>query len=170
MKSPARIALWMMGTMFAVIVSLPFIGLLDLAIGTRGTEKTREIPAEELSHRLKHLSPNIRVADGFEASSYDGWHGDGGSITIYHIDPSGTDELIAGLKLFFEEKRKEWPQHYDYEWSEASRPNLSVAGRLIPKKFQPGPGIYTIARQINGYGTVSIERQAGYICFADARM
>lgn len=118
---------------------------------------------------MKHLNPGIRVMAGFEASKYGGWHGDGGSIDIYLVEPSGTDELIAGLKRFHEEKQKEWPKDYDYEWSESSRPDLNSLDHLIPEKFQPSPGVYVIGRERNGNHVISIEKQQGYVCFASSR-
>lgn len=169
MKRPIKIAIWSVATIFALGLTLWVLLLWNLSSGSGSTVERRELSAEELAQSMKHLAPSIRVISGFEASSYGGWHGDGGSIDIYHVEPSGTDELIAGLKRFHEEKRKEWPEDYDYEWSESSRPDLSSLDRLVPAKFQPGPGVYMIGRLRNGSHTISIERQTGYVCFASSR-
>ncbi len=169
MKRPIKIAIWSVATIFALGLTLWVILLWNLSSGSGSTVETRELSAEELAQSMKYLAPSIRVISGFEASSYGGWHGDGGSIDIYHVEPSGTDELIAGLKRFHAEKRKEWPEDYDYEWSESSRPDLSSLDRIVPAKFQPGPGVYVIGRLRYGSHTISIERQTGYVCFASSR-
>jgi|GEM_PF-6948083 len=169
MKRPIKIAIWSVAGITALALSLWLLLLWNLTRDSGSTVETRELSSDELSQSMKHLNPSIMVIDGFEASSYGGWHGDGGSVDIYHVTPSGTDGLIAGLKRFHEEKRKEWPQDYDYEWSESTRPDLSSLEHLIPEKFQPGPGVYVIGRLRNGNHTISIERQKGYVCFANSR-
>jgi hypothetical protein len=137
--------------------------------GTESTVEKRELSGSELSVSLKHLNSDIHVIAGFTASSYDGFHGDGGSVDIYLIDPSGADELIAGLKRFHEAKQKEWPGQYIYDWSESSRPDLSLLYDIIPGRFQAKSGVYVIGRDRNGSHTISIERQKGYVCFASSR-
>jgi len=169
MKRPVRIVLWSGATVLAVGLSLWLLLIWNAFRGADSTVETRELSAGELSQSLRHLNPDIRVVAGFEAASYGGWHGDGGSLAIFHVEPSGTGELIAGLKRFHEEKRKEWPDDYDYEWSEASRPDLSSLEHLIPESFQPGPGVYVIGRARNGNHTISIGRENGYVCFASSR-
>jgi hypothetical protein len=169
MKRPIKIAIWSVATLS--VIGLALWGLLfwSLSSGSDSTVEQRELSADELSQSMKHLNPNIRVIAGFTASSYGGWHGDGGSVDIYIVDPSGTDELIAGLKSYHESKRKEWPEDYHYEWSESSIPDLSSLDDLIPKRFQPDSGVYVIGRDRNRTHTISIERQKGYVCFASSR-
>lgn len=169
MKRPVKIAIWSVATLFVIGLTLWGFLLLSLSSGSAPTVERRKLSTSELSQSMKHLNPNIRVLAGFTASSYGGLHGDGGSVDIYLVDPSGTDELIAGLKRFHEAKRKEWPWHYDYEWSESSRPDLSSLDDLIPKRFQPDSGVYVIGRNRNRTHTISIERQKGYVCFASSR-
>jgi hypothetical protein len=169
MKRPVKIAIWSVATFAAVGFALWVILLWGLRSGSGSTVEKHELSAGELSQSMRHLNPGIRVIAGFTASSYGGWHGDGGSVEIYLVDPSGADELIAGLKRFHEAKRKEWPEHYNYEWSESSRPDLSSLDDLIPKRFQPESGVYVIGRDRNGDHTISIERQKGYVCFASSR-
>ena len=169
MKRPVKIAIWSATTLSVIGLALWGILLWSLSSGSSSTVEQRELPASELSQSLKHLNPNIGVIAGYTASSYGGWHGDGGSVDIYLVDPSDTDELIAGLKRFHESKRKDWPEHYDYEWSESARPDLSSLDDLIPVKFQPQPGVYVIGRDRNRTHTISIERQKGYVCFASSR-
>jgi hypothetical protein len=170
MSRPIKIAIWSIAAIFFLGLSLWFLSLWTLTRDSESIVETREFSAEELSQSMKHLDPSIRVIDGFEASSHGGWHGDGGSVVIYHVAPNGTDGLIAGLKRFHEEKRKEWPQDHDYEWSESTQPDLSSLESLIPERFQPGPGVYLIGRLRNGSHTISIERQKGYVCFANSRL
>jgi hypothetical protein len=169
MKRPVKIAIWRVATVSAVGLALVVILLWNSRAGLGSTVEKRELSPGELSQSLKHLNPDIRVIAGFRASSYDGWHGDGGSVDIYLVAPSGTDELIAGLRRFHEAKRKKWPEHYNYEWSESSRPDLSSLDDLIPERFRPESGVYVIGRDRNGNNTISIERQKGYVCFASSR-
>ena len=169
MKRPVKIAIWSVATLFVIGLTLWGILLWSLSSGSGSNVEKRELSTSELSQSMKHLNPNILVLAGFTASSYGGWHGDGGSVDIYLVDPTGTDELIAGLKRFHEAKRKEWPEHYDYEWSESSRPDLSSLDELIPAKFQPESGVYVIGRDRRRTHTISIERQKGYVCFASSR-
>ena len=169
MKRPIKIAIWSVATVFAVGLALWIILLWSLSSSSGSTVEKRELSAGELSGIMAHLNPKVRVIAGFQASSYGGWHGDGGSVDIYLVDPSGTDDLIVGLKRFHEAKRKESPEHYDYEWSESPRPDLSSLDDLIPERFQPESGVYVIGRDRNRTHTISIERQKGYVCFASSR-
>ncbi len=169
MKRPVKIAIWSVATVSAVGLALLVVLLWGLRSDSDSTVEKRELSAGELSQSMKHLNPGIRVIAGFTAGSYGGWHGDGGGVEIYLVDPGGTDALIAGLKRFHEEKRKEWPEHYNYEWSESSRPELSSLDDLLPVRFQPKPGVYVIGRDRNGNHTISTERQQGYVCFASSR-
>ena len=135
----------------------------------RPKPKTRTLPSEQLASCLTHLNPNIRVTAGFEASCYGGLHGDGGSVTIYLVDPAGTDDLIRGLKQFHEEQKKKWPDDYQYIWSDSPSPDLSELENLVPSKFQPPSGNYVIGRDRSHNNTISIETRKGYVCFADSR-
>lgn len=168
MKRHVKIAIWSVATVFVIGLALWGILLGSLSSGSDSTVEKRELSASELSQSMKHLNPDIHVIAGFTASSSGGWHGDGGSVEIYLVDPSGIDELIAALKRFHEAKRKEWPEHYNYEWSESSSPDLSSLDDHIPDKFHPESGVYVIGRERNGSHTISIERQKGYVCFASS--
>jgi len=169
MKRPIKIALWSVGAVSVVSLSLWLLLVWGISTSSRSTPETRVLTDEELSQSLKHLNPAIRVIAGFQASEFDGWHGDGGSVDIYLVDPSGTEELIAGLKRFHDGKKKEWPDHYNYQWSESSRPDLSSLDHLIPERFRPRSGMYVIGRDRNREHTISIEREKGYVCFSSSR-
>ena len=153
----------------AVCLSVWLYFFWSLLHGTRQMTETRTLPAEELSHCLTHLNPAIRVTAGFEASSYGGLHGDGGCVTIYLVDPDGTEELIKGLKQFHEVQKKKWPDQYQYTWGESPHPDLSGLENLVPARFQPASGNYVIGRDSSHNHTISIETRKGYVCFADSR-
>jgi hypothetical protein len=130
--------------------------------------KTRELTSAELAGHLTHLNPKIRVLAGFEVSEYGGWHGDGGRIMIYLVAPAGMVDLVAGLRRFHEAKRKEWPNDYQYQWSESPRPDLNGLTRLIPARFLPPPDVYLIARNQHGQHTISLGQTNGFVCFTDS--
>ena len=169
MKRPIKIAIWSLGVVSSLVLLAWLFLIWSISNDSKSQVEARVLAPNELSESMKHLNPSIRVIAGFSASEYGGWHGDGGSVDIYLVNPEDTDELIAGLKRFHEEKRKEWPAHYDYEWSESSRPDLSSLGRLIPDRFQPQAGTYTIGRDRNRANTISIDKTTGYVCFASSR-
>ena len=169
MKHPFKILIWSVGAITAACLLLWVLLISSISGSSSSVVETRVLSEKELSQSMKHLNPNVRVYAGFTASQYGGWHGDGGSADVYLIEPSGTVELIAGLKRFHEEKRKDWPAHYNYDWSESSQPDLSSLEHLMPEKFRPPKGLYVIGRDRNGTHTISIERQKGYVCFASSR-
>ena len=104
MKRPIKIAIWSVATLSVISLALWGVLIWSPSSGSASTVEQRELSADELSQSMNHLNPIIRVIAGFTASSYGGWHGDGGSVDIYLVDPSSTDELIAGLKRFHEAK------------------------------------------------------------------
>ena len=172
-KSRNKIVFWIFGPIIALSLALWLILIvLDMSSSSDSTAKSRALTEDELSQSLNHLSPGIRLIAGFEASEYGGWHGDGGSVSIYLANPDDTDALIAGLKKFHKAKQKQYPEDdytYNYKWIESSRPNLSSLDHQIPKKFRPKSEMYIIGRCHNGEHTISIGKQTGFVCFAYSR-
>jgi hypothetical protein len=163
MKRRLKIAIWIsvgvVGLCFTIWILLYLRVASDFGAAR---DKGSEIPAHQLVESLNHLNPTIHVLAGFEASSYGGWHGDGGSVDIYLIDPSGIEQLIAGLKRYHDE------QQYNYRWSESPRPDLNDLARLIPKKFLPKVDVFVIGRSQSGNHTISVGKTTGYVCFASS--
>jgi hypothetical protein len=72
----------------------------------------------------------ISVERAFEASSFEGLHGDGASVTVYRYPPKESEELLAALK------RKE-PA---FVWQDVPAETYEFSGlrRLLPPDFLPG--------------------------------
>jgi hypothetical protein len=172
MKRDYKITLWIFGCL--TTLGLLLIAAFSWSLSTSSPSEivTRELSDQELHRALGHLSSDIEVTAGFEASEYGGWHGDGGRVTIYLIDPNKAEGLLNGIKSFHQQKLKEDPDSYtyNYEWETLSRPKLRSLDHLIPEKFQPPADEYTVGRSRNRLHTVSIGKRSGYVCFGHVRM
>jgi hypothetical protein len=165
MKRPIKIALWTVASIavtgFLIYSALMGIMLHDSHEQTAAGEKT----SKDLVNILRHFDPSVRVLGAFEASSYGGWHGDGGSVTIYLIDPSGVDALIAGIDRYRQTQNLQFPNESDFVWAEGTRPDLSGLGDHIPKKYQPPKDTYRMGETPGRTRTIAIGKASGYVSF-----
>jgi len=171
MKRGYKITLWILGCL--TILGLLLVAAFSWSLSTSSPPEivARELTEDKLSNALSHLCPDIQVSGGYEASEYGGWHGDGGSVTIYLIDPAKAEKLLSEIKSFHQHKLKDDPDSftYNFEWETLSRPKLSSLDHLIPKKFQPPEDEYIIGRSRDRRHSISIGKKSGYVCFGYVR-
>jgi hypothetical protein len=95
-------------------------------------EKAREVHVtRELAASLRADGFPITVERAFEASSFDGFHGDGASVTVYRYPPAESDTLIIALKR----------RGRTFVWEDIALGEFgfSSLGHLLPPDFLPTP-------------------------------
>lgn len=165
MRRSWKICIWIVTLLGGLTLVAGFSLWCLLIYSSRQQEGVRQFRSNELPGRLNHFDPSIRLVGGFEASSYGGWHGDGSNTSIYLIAPEDIDRLIEGLERYHDRQRQQWPEQYEFKWSESSRPELGGPENMIPARFRPRRDTYLIGTSVRSNQIISIGKTSGYVCF-----
>jgi len=110
---------------FAACVALQ--GLIDYS-EINGTESSKEwsVSSSKVTHAILGLP--IRAERAYQASSHDGFHGDGKSAMIVKFPSHQSEQLIEILNR----------RHPDYEWEEEiANWVIGTFRKLLPREFLP---------------------------------
>ena len=100
-----------------------------LASGEQNRSAQEIVITPEYVEAMRAAGYPITVTRAFKANSYDGWHGDGSSVSVYQYLPTESDALLEALKV----------RSPDYVWTEITSQSSTLSGArsFIPFDLLP---------------------------------
>jgi len=130
MRRPIKIALFAITAVGVTIVVAYLLFIRALHASSEQQRSSKEIEVTpEYAQAMRFAGYPISVTRAYQAGSYDGWHGDGSSVSIFQYPATESDALLAALKV----------RSPDYVWSETTSETSTLGGArsLIPSEFLP---------------------------------